>query len=301
MRRLMLLAAAAWLGGCTAWPPEGHGGFAEHHRQLPRPDQPLGLDSGPLFELELVRRHLDVLVLEGAELCFPATVTLARQRQHRIARQLAGGLDADAGNDLLIQRDQLARLERQLDYVKAHELCNLAPAIHRQRVATAPGGPQDEGVSTAAATRPAILSDSAPESAASAVPALITRLLNSDNQFTLDSAELNPKYIGRLAEVAQLLRPMTHYHLQITGHADDIGAPAHNQQLSLARAHQVGRYLKLFGIDESRLYFAASASREPLFAGQAPQVRLVNRRVEIRLVDQTVLSGIDSHSSTVRE
>ena len=295
MRRLIaLLAAAGLLAGCTAWPPQGHGGFAEHHRQLTRPEQPLSLDSGPLFELELVRRHLDVLVLEGAELCFPATVTLAKQRQHRIARQLAGGLDGDAGNDLLVQRDQLARLERQLDYVKAQELCHLGPAVHRQRVEAPPALPTPTHSPTATA-------EHQPARLPTAIPDRIARLLNSDNQFSLDSAELNPKYIGRLAEAAQLLRHRARYHLQITGHADDIGAPAHNQQLSMARARQVGRYLKLFGIDESRLHYAASASREPLFDGQAAHVRLVNRRVEIRLVDESTRLGINTPSTTVRE
>ncbi len=244
------------LSACVSWAPGGHGGMAEHEQDafMPvMPDEPLGPEHGLRFELELVQRHLDILVLEGAELCFPATVVQAKQRQNRIARELHGELNYDAANDLIIQRQLLARVERQLDYVKQQDVCIL-PIINGQKP------PVD-------------------------IAKHIDELLNTDNQFATDSAELNPKYIARLAEAALLLRDLPGYRLRITGHADVLGKRAYNQKLSLARARKVGRYLEILGLPVKRLEFAAVGSDSPLFEGKQPQVRLVNRRVSIELIE----------------
>ncbi len=230
--------------------------MAEHHLEtLPpvMPEQPLGPEHGLRFELELVQRHLDILVLEGAELCFPATVVQAKQRQDRIVRELHGELDFDAANDLIVQRNLLTRLERQLDYVRKQLVCNIPATIVQQT----PGE----------------------------IGKHIFNLLNSDNQFAFDSADLNPKYVIRLAEAAQLLNKMPGYHLRITGHADALGEKKHNQKLSLDRARKVGRYLQILGLPAERLQFDAVASDDPLFEGKEPQVRLVNRRVSIELIE----------------
>ena len=244
------------LSGCAGWPPEGRGGMAEHHLETLPPvmqDQPLGPEHGLRFELELVQRHLDVLVLEGAELCFPATVVQAKQRQNRITRELHGELDFDAANDLIVQRKLLARLERQLDYVKQKNVC--------------------------------ILPVTAPQLTPGDIGKRIYELLNSDNQFAFDSSEINPKYVIRLAEAAQLLSEFPDYHLRITGHADALGEKKHNQKLSYKRARKVGRYLQILGLSPERLQFDAVGSDKPLFTGKEPQVRLVNRRVSIELIE----------------
>lgn len=105
--------------------------MAEHHIDAglsPTPGVPLGAEDGLNFEIELISRHLDMLILEGAELCFPATVVQAKLRQNRIARQWYGGLEYDAVNDIIIQRKLLARLERQLNYVKHHDV-SVLPVI----------------------------------------------------------------------------------------------------------------------------------------------------------------------------
>ena len=251
--RWLALILSVFLGACTAWPPQGSGGMAERQSG----GAPLGPENGLQFELELLSRHLDVLILEGAELCFPATVVQARQREIRMQRAIAGGLSIDAANDIIIQRELLARLERQLDYVRAADVCRL------------PTGPEQE--------TPGALGEQ------------IHTLLNSDNQFALDSAEINPKYVGRLAEAAQLLKQAPAYQLKITGHTDATGEAAHNEALSRARAEQVARYLQIFGLPAHRLQIAVVGSSEPLFQGLEPHVRLTNRRVSVELLqDQTI-------------
>lgn len=251
------LSAALSLGGCASWAPQGHGGMAEHHQQTLSPvmsDEPLGPEHGLRFDLELTSRHLDILVLEGAELCFPATVVQAKQRQNRISRELQGDLNFDAANDLIVQRNLLARLERQLDYVRQQDVC--------------------------------ILTTTEGESKPGETSKQIAELLNADNQFALDSSEINPKYVGRLAEAVHLLRDLPQYNLLITGHADATGELNHNQTLSMARAEQVGRYLQILGLAVKRIQFDAVGSNDPLFEGAESHVRLVNRRVSIELIER---------------
>ncbi len=246
------------ISGCTTWAPQGHGGMAEHQQEMfdtIMPDEPLGIEHGLRFELDLSRRHLDILVIEGAERCFPATVTQARERNNRITRELHGGLNFDAANDLIVQRKLLERLERQLDYVQLHDSCN-SPQREQQNI-------------------PAELTKR------------IYELLNIDNQFAFNSSEINPKYIAHLAEAAILLRDQPGYHLLITGHADDIGINAYNYELSMKRAKQVGRYLQILGFPAENIEVAAVGSDLPISEGNEPHHRLVNRRVSIEIIEVT--------------
>ena len=110
-------------------------------------------------------------------------------------------------------------------------------------------------------------------------------LLNADNQFATNSAEINPKYMKRLARAVEILKEHPYLHLIIVGHTDVIGSNSHNQDLSLNRANQVSRYFQVYGIDGSRLTVDGVADTDPLFEGMQPQVRLVNRRVSIEIID----------------
>lgn len=76
---LLAIAAAGLsltISGCAVWPDAGRGGFAEHQSSLlswidGSDKYPIGPEHGLLFEATLLKHHLDLLVLEGAELCFP--------------------------------------------------------------------------------------------------------------------------------------------------------------------------------------------------------------------------------------
>ena len=254
-----LVGAVLGLTGCsTAFPLAGMGGFAEHHYDTIAPVEAGGAitpEHGLRFDFELSRQLLKLLVDDGAELCFPATVAQARERERRIGRELAGGLEFDAANDILIQREQLNRLERQLTAALSEQTCRLEPEY--------------------ASSNPV------------SVAAEIEQLLNADNQFAFGSSELNPKYIGRLAQAVVLLKQYPRYSLQVVGHADQIGTEHNNQQLSMLRAKQVSRYLQIFGMDEDKIEVTALGEDSPLAEGNAPQNRLVNRRVSIVLVEMT--------------
>lgn len=257
----LLCMSLAALSGCSSSTPKGHGGFAEH-QYSDMPDHPVGLENALHFESQMSRRHLESLMLAGAKICFPAAVRLSQIREARIARELQGGLNADAANDLIIQRDQLERLQRRLNYVQHAGSClpfNTQPIVMNEQ--------KNQQLLSADKTQQ------------------IMQLLNNNNQFVTDSAELNPRYIGQLAEVSILLRPYTNYYLKLTGHTDTSGENNYNLKLSMQRAAQVERYLQIFGLDPNNIEIDGSGSEKPLFLGNETQTRLVNRRVSIELMN----------------
>ncbi|NRA82562.1 MAG: OmpA family protein [Gammaproteobacteria bacterium] len=220
-------------------------------------DQPLGQEHGLKFDYTLLTQHLDILVLEGAELCFPATVVQAKTLETRIGNELRSGLLYDAANDLIIQHRLLNRLERQLQYVNQHQACIL-PKTPQLRV------PGDIGKK-------------------------ISTLLNIDNQFATGSFSLNPKFVVRLSQAVELLVKLTDYRLLITGHADSTGNDKNNLILSQERADQVSRYIQIMGITKDRIDTAALGSNEPLIKGNQSATRLINRRVTIEVIEGPVL------------
>ncbi|MFB1085667.1 OmpA family protein [Vibrio diabolicus] len=264
IRRYLVSGLVVGMFGCSSfdYPDHGKGGLAENYQDISienyqfspvMPDEPLGPEHGLRFDWQLTKLHLDALIQEGARWCFPAAVVQALEKQNRIARELEGGLLLDAANDLVIQRRRLNQLEQQLDYVLSQTTCTPPDDIE------------------------ALRSDLN-------VVAEIYALLNIDNQFAVDSAEINPKYMGHLAEAAYILRDHPNLTLVVTGHADVTGSPDYNQKLAQARAEQVKRYLTVFGITSERVTTKSVGDSLPLYEGETPAVRLTNRRVSIEVI-----------------
>lgn len=264
IRRYVVSGLVVGMFGCSSfdYPDHGKGGLAENYQDISienyqfspvMPDEPLGPEHGLRFDWQLTKLHLDALIQEGARWCFPAAVVQALEKQNRIARELEGGLLLDAANDLVIQRRRLNQLEQQLDYVLSQTNCTPPDDIE------------------------ALRSDLN-------VVAEIYALLNIDNQFAVDSAEINPKYMGHLAEAAYILRDHPNLTLVVTGHADVTGSPDYNQKLAQARAEQVKRYLTVFGITSERVTTKSVGDSLPLYEGETPAVRLTNRRVSIEVI-----------------
>jgi outer membrane protein OmpA-like peptidoglycan-associated protein len=274
--KLFTLILLLSIASCTSWPPRGQGGMAEHNLQF-IPKHPLGPEHGLYFEQDLSARHLDILILRGADVCFPASVKIAQTREDRIARQLQGGLHFDASNDLIIQRDQLEQLERQLDYVKLHADCDkfaVAPE-HSDKSETEALTTINDDIDVQTHT---LVNTDLSESIN-----IIEALLNSDNQFAHDSAELNPKYIENLTQACLLINDFSAYKLVVIGHTDTTGEFSHNEILSMARAQQVAHFLVSSGLHNDHITIDAIADVSPLYAGNQPEINLVNRRVSITL------------------
>lgn len=257
VKSIITCLSASFLLACTSYPENGSGGIAEQYTGSDfspvMPDEPLGPEHGLRFDWKLTKLHLDALIQEGAPWCFPAAVLQAQQRQDRIARELEGGLWIDAANDIIIQRKKLNDLELRLDYVLTQATC--APPTNRTEF----------------------------ENQMSIVEK-VYNLLNVDNQFAFDSIEVNPKYMGHLAEAANLLKPYPEIRLSVTGHADASGGKEYNERIAKGRAQQVKRYLTIFGLAPSRIDTHSLGEELPLYEGNTPGVMLTNRRVSIDVI-----------------
>ncbi|MCZ4309595.1 OmpA family protein [Vibrio atlanticus] len=259
---IALSLSALVLGGCTSYPEQGTGGLAESYDSINyqnsdfspvMPDEPLGPEHGLRFDWQLAKLHLDALIQEGARWCFPAAVVQAIEKQNRIARELQGGLLLDAANDLVIQRKRLNELEVQLDYVTSQARCEPPKNENQFRMQLS-------------------------------VIEQLYDLLNVDNQFAENSTEVNPKYMGRLAEATTLLKEHKSLDLVVTGHADSTGTEEYNDDLALGRAKQVERYLTIFGLGAQRIKAVSVGETVPLFEGESDGTRLTNRRVSIEVI-----------------
>jgi outer membrane protein OmpA-like peptidoglycan-associated protein len=84
-----------------------------------------------------------------------------------------------------------------------------------------------------------------------------------------------------VAEVVKLLQASPALRLAVEGHTDNAGTPAHNQQLSEARAQAVVAALAAQGIATSRLQAAGFGQTKPLADNATETGRAQNRRVEL--------------------
>lgn len=113
--------------------------------------------------------------------------------------------------------------------------------------------------------------------------------LANDLLFTAGKAELPPKAIESINQVAQVLKHSS-VPIAVEGHTDS-SKPAggssfrDNWTLSLARAHSVLKALiNPGGIDPARMRMGALADTRPLVANDTPEHRAMNRRTEIVLL-----------------
>ncbi|OEF95291.1 OmpA family protein [Vibrio splendidus] len=262
LKNYIALSLSVLVLGCTSYPEQGTGGLAESYDSINyqnsdfspvMPDEPLGPEHGLRFDWQLAKLHLDALIQEGARWCFPAAVVQAIEKQNRIARELQGGLLLDAANDLVIQRKRLNELEVQLDYVTSQARCEPPKNENQFRMQLS-------------------------------VIEQLYDLLNVDNQFAQDSTEVNPKYMGKLAEASYILKENKSLDLIVTGHADATGSEEYNDKLALGRAKQVERYLTIFGLGAQRIKAVSVGETVPLFEGESDGTRLTNRRVSIEVI-----------------
>ncbi|CAK2043083.1 OmpA family protein [Vibrio crassostreae] len=262
LKNYIALSLSVLVLGCTSYPEQGTGGLAESYDSINyqnsdfspvMPDEPLGPEHGLRFDWQLAKLHLDALIQEGARWCFPAAVVQAIEKQNRIARELQGGLLLDAANDLVIQRKRLNELEVQLDYVTSQARCEPPKNENQFRMQLS-------------------------------VIEQLYDLLNVDNQFAQDSTEVNPKYMGKLAEASYILKENKSLDLIVTGHADATGSEEYNDKLALGRAKQVERYLTIFGLSPQRIKAVSVGETVPLFDGETAGTLLTNRRVSIEII-----------------
>lgn len=102
-------------------------------------------------------------------------------------------------------------------------------------------------------------------------------------QFRTGSAEIEPVYQEQLKELAQTMKNMTQYSLDLSGYADRQGEEQFNYQLSKNRANAVKAFLISQGIDPTRISTKAFGETQPLQAEQTAQSDFFDRRVLLKL------------------
>jgi OmpA-OmpF porin, OOP family len=100
--------------------------------------------------------------------------------------------------------------------------------------------------------------------------------------FDTDQATIKPESRATLGEIAALLKQEPNLALHVVGHTDNVGAFAHNLDLSRWRADAVkGALTSEFGIAAGRLTSNGVACLAPVAANTTEEGRAKNRRVEL--------------------
>ena len=254
LRALIVSISAIGLVACSSFPEQGRGGMAEFQPLLlafwDSQQQPVEVTDGLRFEITLLKHQLDLLVLEGAKICFPASVVQAKLTEQRMMREYNGGLVLDAANQVEIQQHALRMLEKRLDTLLLSGACQLKQEN---------SGEKSESLDH-------LLID-----------------LNSNNQFALDSPKLTPAYRDQLERLVPRLHALSH-RVEITGHADAQGNQVYNLQLAHARAQVVADFLIGQGIHAERIHLITVGEQQPYARGSSQEVYHSNRRVTLNLV-----------------
>lgn len=109
----------------------------------------------------------------------------------------------------------------------------------------------------------------------------------SNITFDTDQSAIKPQFFDTLNSVAIVLNEFNKTLVDVTGHTDSTGTPAHNQRLSEARAGSVAEYLIAQGNNPKRFEAIGVGQNDPIASNATPEGRAQNRRVEIKIVPLT--------------
>ncbi len=100
-------------------------------------------------------------------------------------------------------------------------------------------------------------------------------------EFGFNRVALTPLAEEALRDIVVFLQQHPDLSVMLAGHADGVGAPAANEQISWQRARTVRYYLLSEGISDRRMKAVGRGDREPLYPNTSEALRAKNRRVEI--------------------
>ncbi len=117
---------------------------------------------------------------------------------------------------------------------------------------------------------------------------LVMTLGEKSIRFDFNKSEIKPEYRDILNRIAGVLTALKGYSISVYGYTDDVGTQAYNLKLSKRRAQAVRDFLLKAGIPKLTTTQGFGKSN-PRVHGDTPQARAANRRVEIGLVDSTLI------------
>jgi len=105
-------------------------------------------------------------------------------------------------------------------------------------------------------------------------------------QFKYNDYTLLDTSYPELNRLVDILKFNKTWNVVVSGHTDDIGSDAFNLDLSLQRAGSVADYLIQHSIDPVRIKTKGLGKQSPLQQGNDEATRAINRRVELRFINQ---------------
>jgi len=111
---------------------------------------------------------------------------------------------------------------------------------------------------------------------------LIVRMPNAI-LFATDSAALNVNLQSDLYVLAESLNKYPNSYVTVTGHTDNTGSAAYNQDLSERRAMSVASVLRSGGVSGSRIRTVGAGESQPIATNATADGRQQNRRVDITI------------------
>jgi outer membrane protein OmpA-like peptidoglycan-associated protein len=115
-----------------------------------------------------------------------------------------------------------------------------------------------------------------------------TKLVFNNVSFETNSAELNTNSFEELNRLAEFINENNEIVVEISAHTDDIGSDAYNNNLSLKRARKVVDYLVAKNVNVNRLRSKGYGKSMPLVPNTSDANRSINRRVELKIIDNTI-------------
>lgn len=101
--------------------------------------------------------------------------------------------------------------------------------------------------------------------------------------FPFDSASLQAEGRTNLRKLADSLQDNPRTDVMIVGHADSVGRPGYNQDLSERRSRAAADYLVSQGVTRGRQITSGKGEGEPIASNETEEGRRQNRRVEIAI------------------
>ncbi|MDD9890531.1 MAG: sortase-associated OmpA-like protein PdsO [Gammaproteobacteria bacterium] len=105
--------------------------------------------------------------------------------------------------------------------------------------------------------------------------------------FRTGSSDIESHYVEQLEGMANIAKQMTSAKVEITGYADRNGDANQNLSLSRKRSEEVKTFLTANGIDNASITTVAYGETRPLQAAQSFESDFFDRRVIVRLRDNS--------------
>lgn len=132
------------------------------------------------------------------------------------------------------------------------------------------------------------LTDTSEVASMNGVEAPVRQVFFPDVSFEFNSRNLSDLGLGRVHQLADLLKSTDQVKVVLQGHADFIGSEDYNEKLGMDRAESVRQELVALGVPADRLATVSFGEAQPIFSEQENWARAVNRRVEVQVEPATV-------------